>query len=320
MDEETIIAVTSDSMDAGGNIISRDLNYWDRIADCYDVALVNEDTAEIESRNFEDFEEEYVQSIINEQVKNGNKLTFIEIGCGTGRYLKQLVSNENIKLLIGIDFSQKMVENAITNIKKFNFPGTFDNKVIMVRGLGEKVLVSPWRSNTTRDTIPIVICAFNTLGNIETAERRFEIINNIKQAIGENGVGIISVFNTDFFSDLGMKYYMDDSIKELIVPNHTRAELKDLFKYIKNAIVGKDFGKLSKLISSDSSKSIMLKDDCEIKTDDFYSHWFGVDEICDLIKATGLHINECVVGANNPDSRAKRGILIKVTGNDLHTN
>jgi SAM-dependent methyltransferase len=285
------------------DLIDRDLHYWERVADNYDKLLINPFTAEEGSVNYQEFEQKYIDEVIGEAATK-NKIVLIELGCGTGRIFANYIDDDRIKYLIGIDFSEKMLKSLLKNFESCR--ETAKEKLILAQCLAEESFISFDDNDEFRDTIPIVICMFNTLGNVEQYERRIEVLKRIKEMIGDRGIGIISVFNRDLMkrdatgSAECQRYYTDERVQKLIVPPNIVEKCK---------IAGASLLEQKQLF--------IYQDSGDVRTKDFYSHWFDEAELRNIIKISGLSVIEMNVGneMGRENFRAKRGLIAKVGPN-----
>lgn len=281
------------------DILTRDLEYWNRVADDYDRSLVFRGTAEESSIIYEEFEDEYIDKIIERN--KGNKIVLIELGSGTGRYLRRYANDDRVQYIIGIDFSPKIILRALKNLE--DYKDKIGQKILIIQGLGEKTSISVDSIEELKDAIPIVICVFNTLGDIEPEERRLEVLKRMGEMIGERGIGIISVFNRELMlpdrnSEMSdcERYYYDDRIERLIVPPHWQERIK---------IIGRKIAKSLEPVQFDKMKG-------DVRTEDFYSHWFEKEEFVNLLKKANLKIITVEIGNRMRDYKAKRGLIAKV--------
>jgi len=283
--------------------IRRSIQYWDRLAKIYDDILLNNFTAEESSILYEEFEDDFLKRLIEGKIQQGEKLVLIEIGSGTGRYIQHYCSYPEISLIIGIDVSYRMLEKSVDKLKRSSFANEIGRRILLVQGEAEDISLSIRRHEQLKHNTPVVICMFNTLGNIELEDRRQNVLLNVREMIEPNGIAVISVFNRELLRSEGKRYYTDERIVSAIVPptfgNRIRSRLKQIFPYLNP-------------VHFDFSKG-------DVKTTDFYSHWFTEQEIKDLIKNAGLRPihNSTIVGIKSAVPKAKRGILSTVVASSL---
>lgn len=276
-------------------IVERDLQYWNRISHAYDKMLLDHFTAEETSLVYEKFEDEFLDNLIKDKIDAGHKIVLIEIGSGTGRYIERYGKNKDILLIVGIDLSFKMIERCLEKLENSSLAEAIGNKIILIQGRGENLSLSLDEIQELRNALPIVICMFNTLGNIEPEERRLQVLETIRDIIGTNGIAVVSVFNLVLLETEGKRYYEDDRIAEIIVPstlgNRIRNSLRRLFPFVNP-------------ISFDIQNG-------NVRTTDFYSHWFSERELKNLLtKANLKHLPELtIVGHKSKRFEAKRGII-----------
>lgn len=206
---------------------------WNKLSRDYDKYIIEKPSAYPEARNYENFEEALVLDILKALADRGKDIAFIEAGSGTGRYMKilgyKIISHKKpvnsvysydeslsrrLKLIVGVDFSEKMIEITIEKLKSVvveNGINLFDKLV-----QGDKLkLINGHIENTNEDRIlkaneksctRVVCCMFGTFGNISEEDRE-EALKRMVAWRGSNGVLIVSLFNRERLKDPGYYYY-----------------------------------------------------------------------------------------------------------------
>lgn len=270
----------------------RDLRFWSRLPPFYDEMLVDFKKAEPTSRQYENVEDELLEKVIEKVKKSCRPIVLVELGVGTGRYLQMFgqkwIDNENILLFVAVDFSLGMIGKSYSMLSKrtVNLEKELGRRLILVRGRAETFSLSICRHEKFKDASPVLFCMFNTLGNIGDRNRRRKVLYKIKKTIGPDGMAVVSVFNRDRFTPLAFQYYGTLEMAP-IVP--TDAPQKFIHFDLENG---------------------------DVTTPDFYSHWFNVRELEDMISEVGLEkvpdpdLN--MVGSETGDERAERGIIYTI--------
>lgn len=258
---------------------------WDIFSVNYDKYIIDKSTAYPLVRNYENFEEALVLGIIKGLADRGEDITFIEAGSGTGRYMKILgykitphkepknnvySYDENLsrhlKLIAGVDFSEKMIETTRRKLKRIVIEDGINMYDKLVQG-NKLRLINEDIKNTSVDDIlkgnekrwtRVVCCMFGTFGNISEEDRE-EALKRMVEWRGSNGILIISLFNRDRLKDLGYYYYN---------------AVRDLY-----GNPGFDYNKW------------------DVTTDkNFLSHWYGLEEVEELAKKTDSQYKYIIIG------------------------
>lgn len=248
---------------------------WNKFSGSYDEYLIDKSRAYPEARNYENFEEALVLGIVKGLAERGKDIAFIEAGSGTGRYMeilgykitphkKPLNSvysydeklSQRLKLIVGVDFSEKMIGITIEKLKRA-FVGKgiklFDRlkqedkltiKRASIEDTSEDMILKENEKSWTR----VVCCLFGTFGNI-SEDAREKALKRMVEWRGSNGILIVSVFNREKLKALGYYYY------------------KAVSDLLGNPNIDDEKG--------------------DVTTDkDFLSHWYSVEELKDLAKKT----------------------------------
>lgn len=242
---------------------------WNRVASDYDEFVTFGHNKLI--HQFIKKESEILIDIIKKQ---RSEISLIEIGCGTGRVLFNLVSkksiNKKIKYLIGIDNAKTMID--ISKQKLSITSHAIQNKVLFLHMEGSMLnktfgngrlssLPAKYDSNdhtsilkkSEYDASKKIVCVLlNTLGSMSKSER-ITTVKNMIDCAGKDGMIIVSVFNGENFTKNSRAVY--DSLKTMI---HNSTYYFDDKKH-------------------------------EFTTNNgYFSHWFEVDEIKKI-----MHDAEC---------------------------
>ena len=212
--------------------------------------------------SFERYEDLLLRDIIKKYInlskKNKVGVVFIEVGCGPGRYLIQYggkvepnklacrkfrahpdVSRfytydkeyaDNLTLIIGIDFSEEMLNSALQWIYENNLGELyFKDRIIMIRGIAQYLNLS-FKSTPYEDSYKVVTCVFQTLGNQLSRHLQIKMLQKMKEFVEPHGTIFVSVFNKNAFMEYLPKYYkkIEPSIGPIISSkeNHEKGILK----------------------------------------------------------------------------------------------
>ena len=173
-------------------------------------------------------EKDYLQKNIIKDSK------VLEVGCGNGRTLKDII---NITTnLTGIDHDAKAIQDAKLNFKNFS-------DVHLLVAQAEKL---PFKDKS----FDFVIC-MTTFANF--GKKKFIILDEMKRVLQDNGKIIISVFSEDAFNERmklyknlnapikkikeGGKIIFDESLGDNVSEQFSENELKEIFKKAKLKII-----------------------------------------------------------------------------------
>lgn len=211
---------------------------------------------------FERYEDLLLHNIIEKYIelseKEGCGVVFIEVGSGPGRYLIQYGGRiepdkracqryrahpdisrfysyseryaRNLKLILGIDFSEEMINSAFQWICENNLEKLFyDDRLMMVRAISQYLNLS-FDSTPFKNSYKVVSCVFQTLGNQLDRNLQIKMLQKMKEFAEPHGTIVVSVFNKNTFMEYLPKYYkkIEPSIGRIISSeeNHKMATLK----------------------------------------------------------------------------------------------
>lgn len=193
------------------------LSFWSKAADkVYDECVLGE-LAPPDVKEFLKHEDLLLENVVNRYIENDEDFIFLEIGSGTGRYIRyfgeKLITERNfdkhLRFIIGVDFCPEMIEKSIKHlVGKKTKPESLLEKVKKSRLLSDsKDIERKLRSRilfiNANAAYPflkisgmkvIVAIMFGTLGNFSPAERDLFLKINIDRIL-ENGEVAITVFD-----------------------------------------------------------------------------------------------------------------------------
>lgn len=213
----------------GGDGVARSMDFWNQAANGFYDQLVLGNDAPYDIKRLLAEEDKILINAVDSYVENGRDLVFVELGSGTGRYLKLLgkkvildrLYGKHLKYIIGVDFSEPMITTSINNLVRSGRtqgkrePSLAEGVSLEARlsiqevetRLRERILFI--RADGTKPFlkshgINIVIgIMFGTFGNIPQQE---ELLQNIADSFEDSGKLIITVFNREF-KGVGFKGY-----------------------------------------------------------------------------------------------------------------
>jgi uncharacterized protein YbaR (Trm112 family) len=189
----------------------------------------------IEAISYERYEDILLRLIMNDLLK-AKKVALIEIGSGVGRVLHQYGScisiredaapryrlnfpqlyapnslnrPDNLRLIIGLDFQQKMLRIATLWLREKEsrlFDLVKEGRIIQIKGSARYMPFS--LNNPEYSNIYKVVCIlFQTLGNQLTRELQVDMLKKAWQLVFPEGLLIVSVFNREVFDEQALPYY-----------------------------------------------------------------------------------------------------------------
>lgn len=243
---------------------------------------------------YERFEDLFLLSLLEKQMKDLERdLLFAEVGSGPGRYLVQLGAKatkrvdacqryrahpeigsfyqfdrayeERLKMIIGIDFSQKMIEMALKWLSDTKLDALlFSDRILQVIA-GAQYLTLNFEDTVCWDTYKIVTCMFQTMGNQLSPELQIQLLKKMKEFAQPKGTIVLSVFNKRVFDEYVDPYY----------------------KMIKKSI-----GELKKVDRTEKS----ITTDLEV-----YSRWMDEEEVSRLFREAGYNLKKVQIRAGIKD-------------------
>lgn len=197
--------------------------------------------------------------IISEYVEKFSNSNVIEVGTGHAWHLANLFfkSPNNLGNVIGIDYSDEMLNRSRTFLKSIKYNGKTLNERIEL--YNENILALSYK----KPIFDVALLLNNTLGNIagkdfiESRDNQKICLRNLRKILRPTGVIIVSVYNSSKLTE-------EDKYGDVFELDH----------------------KLSNLDTSDLVVRFKATDT------PYYSHWFTKDEICKLLYEVSFRIVE----------------------------
>lgn len=112
---------------------------------------------------------------IRDYIKSKNKLKVVDLGIGSGRELSWLAKLENIKEIIGIDYSQDFLDICKEEAKKYRI------KISLIND--DLLFLKSFKRFLKEEKLPLIyICLINTLGNFKEKDRK-KVLKNLKNLV-----------------------------------------------------------------------------------------------------------------------------------------
>jgi len=184
---------------------------------------------------YERYEDLVLRDILERCFDEKRKVVLIELGSGPGRYLVQYGAkvskrkdacldfrtvedikrfyaydkryDDYLKLIIGVDFSQRMIRDALRWLTTNKLDElVYTDRILQVLGIAQHLNLS-FEGTEYQDCTKVVACVFQTLGNQVTHELQIKLLEKMKEIASSNGIVVVSVFSKEVFSDYLEKYY-----------------------------------------------------------------------------------------------------------------
>ena len=183
--------------------------------------------------DYERYEDVLLRVAINVLLQDA-QLVLIEMGSGVGRYLVQYAScassdknaarqyrnaframyapeslpnAANLRMLVGIDFEERMLRSANTWMNQTNLSAAIRSGFVsQIQGSIQDVPLAVEHSLFGQVT-KLVCVMFQTIGNQLTEAHRVHVIRKAWQLARPSGVLILSAFNGETFDSQGVPYY-----------------------------------------------------------------------------------------------------------------
>jgi ubiquinone/menaquinone biosynthesis C-methylase UbiE len=178
---------------------------WDKCAHIYEHHIVN---GHPDIRKYENFEEQFLDSIIEHLIKQKKKkIKIMDIGCGSGRIHHHYASQstkfaDNLDEVWGIDFSNNMLQLAAQKLKKDNL--FKQSKIKLNFQLGSAFDIK----SLNDDCFPVVISLINTIGVMQGKEGAKLLLKTMKNIIkNTGGILLLSCYRKKYLKDYALGQY-----------------------------------------------------------------------------------------------------------------
>jgi len=167
--------------------------------------------------------------------------------------------DENLQLLIGIDFQEGMIKKCVDVLKAKRLGYLLGRRVLLFVAAGQYFNMSLGDAPEYRDSFKVVTCLFQTLGN-QRKSQQIDLLKTMKRLAYPHGKVMISVFNSAKFKEFGLNRFYKDDVWPTV--GNIREDPEAL-KYRNESILLTDRG--------------------------VYSKWFNKHELQNLFATAGMH-------------------------------
>lgn len=213
------------------------------------------------------------------------KVNVVSLGVGTGRELKWLCDIDSVQKIIGVDYSEEMLNLCERNASKY------EKQIELVRD--DLLSLEKLRLGLQEDEKPVIyLILLNTLGNF-SERRREEILRRVRGLMGDEDKLIVAVYKLpeEIENDNHLPFPED------FVKNFGRCKTTVASEYSLNEILWayaiKEHGKIPKFWYDEEKEDVVAYVGDEKV---FFSHRFSKEEIKELFKDTGFDIDEVFEG------------------------
>ena len=182
----------------------------------------------------------WVMPFLLAEKTNPSDLTFLEIGCGTGRFAFHIA--QHVNKYIGVDISQGMVDEAEKNLSSLS------NKEII---LGDGVSLS----KIENDSVDVVF-SYAVLQHIYEKEVVFNYLKETLRVLKPGGVAKLNLLGNNAKSGIGLRFIQIKDLKERSIIrkyfNKILSKIGIRFRVNENGYLNKIFIRLlNKLLPAD---------------------------------------------------------------------
>lgn len=168
--------------------------------------------------------------------------------------------NDNLQLLVGVDFQEGMIKKCMDNLKHMELYSLFGKRILLIIAAGQYFNLSIDQIDEFKDSLKIATCVFQTLGN-QKRELQIDLLKTLKRLVFPNGLILVSVFNVKMFEEFGIKRF---------------------YKYEVAPTVGE--------IRNDSEALKLRERGILVTKRGVYSQWFSEDDLEGVFKTAGLSV------------------------------
>lgn len=174
--------------------------FWDKISEIWEK--LPETLSQV--KDFHNSEEDFIVSL----VKGHKSPVILDLGCGSGRILKEM-SKLGVNKLYGIDISSKMIERCRSTLPEW---------VVLLQHDFRKRL--PFTDNF----FDFVLITGNSLSSSITESDT--VLRNVCRVLKEDGTLVIGLYNSEFMTEEFVKGYYGNFPKSIVLKcfdkeNHT---------------------------------------------------------------------------------------------------
>jgi ubiquinone/menaquinone biosynthesis C-methylase UbiE len=169
--------------------------------------------------------------------------------------------DQNLQLLIGIDFQEQMIKRCKENLKEMKLYSLFGERILLCTAAAQYFNLAFDQFDEFKNSFKIVTCVFQTLGN-QKEELQIELLKTLKRLASPKGIIIVSVFNKKMFKEFGLKRFYSIEVAPTV------GELKE-----------------------DEEALELRKKGILLTRQGVYSQWFSEEELKKVFNAAGLNVN-----------------------------
>jgi hypothetical protein len=204
-----------------------------RMAPRYRARVADQMGASLHAALYERYEDILLRLVLEQALQRPAIL--VELGSGVGRILHQYASclknedsaatykyslgtmysgenlphRENLRLLLGLDFQQRMLVDSAAWLKESKLSSTIsDGTLVQILGAVQHLPLMP--DHAAFEWATKVVCIlFQTIGNQLTPHLRAEMLRKAWDVAKPSGIVLVSAFNGTVFEEQAIPYYAD---------------------------------------------------------------------------------------------------------------
>lgn len=203
-----------------------------------------------------------IKKPLEQILQDKKRVSLVDLGCGNAWHLANVLTvyGDSIKRVVGIDFSERMLEQAKATLNHFSYW----HRIKLIRAdIRELPMVRSHQDEPSQEeSYDVALLLNNTLGNIigtsiqQSYAEREKALREAHRILGKNGQLVFSVNNS---RKLNPKHYGKNLAIDQENTNFAAGDL--IVKYT----IG----------------------DQEVS---YYSHWFSEDEITSMLQSVGFEV------------------------------
>jgi len=168
--------------------------------------------------------------------------------------------DQNLQLLIGIDFQESMIEKCIDNLREMKLHSLFGKRILLSVGTAQYFNLALDQIDEFKNSFRVVTCVFQTLGN-QKEKLQIDLLKTLHRLASPQGIIVVSVFNKERFSEFG---------------------LESFYKYEVAPTVGE--------MRDDSEALELRRKGILVTRQGVYSQWFSKEDLKKVFNAAGLNV------------------------------
>jgi len=154
--------------------------------------------------------EDFLQNIAEQIKMGGKRVSFVEVGCGTGEFVRSVT--DEFRTVVGVDFNKEFIEFCTEHTvprcvsKSHYLQGDACHLTDLLESALPKTPTRGSRGVEFWDDTRVVACVGNTIGIIPE-ELRPQVYEEMAEVAGHDGVVVMVYWNAKWFGDACLNFY-----------------------------------------------------------------------------------------------------------------